>query len=144
MGAVWHEGDSVTQMCLSPSSQPGPPAPPAGPEAQGRHRLGPQVCPRPCCQQPCAQPRPCRAWWGCLDGLQPCHLPSLFPMITRGLAVLSLSPPWPCLGAAGLHPPEDHCLACVWVACSSWLVLKWTAPLWLLPGNSLPSLVVPS
>jgi len=24
MGAVWHEGDSVTQMFLSPSSQPGP------------------------------------------------------------------------------------------------------------------------
>lgn len=68
MGAVWHEGDSVTQMLLSPSSQPGPPAPPAGPGARGRHRLGPQVWRRPCCRRPCyRQPcywRPCcrRPW----------------------------------------------------------------------------------
>lgn len=144
MGAVWHEGDSVTQMFPSPSSQLGPPAPLVGPGAQGRHRLGPQVWPQPCCQQPCAQPRPHRAWWGCLDGLQPCRLPLLSPVIAKRLAMLSLSPPRPCLGTAGLHPPEGHCLACVWAACSSWLILKRAAPLRLLPGNSLPSLGVPS
>lgn len=48
------------------------------------------------------------------------------------------------LGAAGLCMPEDQCLACVWVACSSWVVLKWAVPCQLLPDNSLPSFGVHS
>lgn len=113
MGAVWHEGDSdapvpqqsartLSSTCGSRSSgqaQAGTPGLTAAmlpaamlPAAMLPAAMGPALGP--------AQAR--RAWWGCPDGLQPCHLPSLSPVITRG---------WQCCGCHH-HGPAWGLQAC--------------------------------